>query len=321
MQGINSDGTILAIKTSRLLSMSKKHVIEIIAPSSGTPDNTVPQDAVSYLEEQGFELRIPNDLFSKESLIYEANTAEYRLAHFLKAANDDSVDTIMALRGGYSAAKWVHMLASHDLPKEKFVVGFSDVTALLLVLHQQFDWKCVHGMGLGQLPNKITKESIDATLGIITGATTSMDIPGLILMNNIDTPIYGTLTGGNLSILQTSIGTSWQIDCSGKIVFIEDVNEPGYKIDRMFEHLIQSGTLDGAKAIVLGDFSRNTGEIDTVTQHALTLFATRMEDQNCAVLKVNKAFGHGENNTPLVLGSDAYIEAASDGSFSMHYSW
>lgn len=295
--------------------MRKKHTIEIIAPSSSTPDLQVPKQAVEYLESLGFAVNFPSDLLSS-ALVYEANTKEYRLNHFLKAANDDSIDTILMLRGGYSAAKWVTKLMECDLPKAKFFVGFSDGTALHLVLNQHFNWKCVHGLGLGQLPNKVTQESIDKTIAVFTGATTSLSIPGLVKMNNVEGELSGKLTGGNLSLLQTSIGTAWQIDCEDKIVFIEDVGEPGYKLDRMFEHLMQSGTLDGAKAIVLGDFTHGNPDMHGPIKHALSEFAKRMEEQECAVFKVDNAFGHGEYNTPLVIGADAYIADST-----LYYSW
>jgi muramoyltetrapeptide carboxypeptidase LdcA involved in peptidoglycan recycling len=68
-------------------------------------------------------------------------------------------------------------------------------------------------------------------------------------------PIAGELVGGNLSLWQSLIGTPWQADVRGKILFLEDLSEPFYRIDRMFTHVVQSGGLDGAAAVVLGDFT------------------------------------------------------------------
>jgi muramoyltetrapeptide carboxypeptidase len=299
--------------------MSRKQMhIEIIAPSSSTPDRQVPEESIHFFESKGFTVHYPQDIMSPScDLYYEANTPEYKLGHFLKALNDDNVDLIMMVRGGYSAAKWAPQLIDINLPKEKMFIGFSDATAIHLVLSQNFGWKTVHGIGLSQAPHKVSEETINHTLAVISGSTTSLSISGLKQLNNATGDATGKLTGGNLSLLQTSIGTSWQLDSKDKIVFIEDIGEIGYKLDRMFEQLIQSGALKGAKAVVLGDFTHNIEDTKPAINHALSAFAKNMEKKyDCPVFKVDNAFGHGEHNIPLVYGADAHIE---DG--VLHYSW
>jgi muramoyltetrapeptide carboxypeptidase len=274
-------------------------VIEVLAPSGSA---AVPDGNLNVLN-NGLELRIRPDLIS-DACTYEANSAEYKLAHLMDASNDESVLVMWALRGGYSSTKVAEKIAMMEaFQQKKFIVGFSDLTALFVALNKHHGWLCIHGPVIKQIENNaVSQKCIDQVLDIVLNRTTTLSIDNLKPLNSYNGDTHGKLVGGNLAVLATTIGTPWQIDCRGAILFLEDVNEPGYKIDRMLTHLKQSGILEGVKAIVFGEFSALESEVDAVN-YALEQFANIM---NCPVYKTD-AFGHGYENTPLVIGADAII--------------
>lgn len=276
-------------------------IIEIIAPSSAASLEAA-EKGRALLGDKGFYTRMPKDILGGSSP-YEANTVEYRLKHLEEASNDDDIAAISILRGGYSSTKVAEEIYKLDyFPQKKFIVGFSDATALFAALNGKHDWLCIHGPGVTQLPEKVNPECIDQVLDIINGKVATVSIPGLIPLN-YNSPASGKLVGGNLSVLQTTIGTDWEVNCNDKILFLEDCNERGYKIDRMLTHLLQSGVLYGVQAIVLGQFSPPLEAEIININYALSEFARKAP---CPVYKT-EAFGHGYVNTPLVIGADADI--------------
>lgn len=113
------------------------------------------------------------------------------------------------------------------------------------------------------------------------------------------------VTGGNLCLVQASIGTSWQLKGAQKIIFLEEVNERGYRVDRMLEHLRQAGIFDNAQAIVFGDFlDGNEPDGSSLVQPVLERFAQQIK---IPVIQI-AGIGHGYINQPLWLGSSATLQ-------------
>ncbi|MDF3047513.1 MAG: microcin self-immunity protein [Candidatus Midichloriaceae bacterium] len=277
-------------------------VVEVLAPSGPA---ALPSSKFDIFVHNGLELFMRPDLLS-DICVYEANSVEYKLSHLVDANNDESVLVMWALRGGYSSTKIAEKIsAMQSLPQKKFIVGFSDLTAIFAALNKHHDWLCVHGPVIKQIENgTVNPKCIEQALDIILSKTTTLSIDNLKPLNSYTGDVNGKLVGGNLAVLETTIGTPWQIECRGAILFLEDVNEPGYKVDRMLTHLKQSGTIEGVRAIIFGEFRALESEVDAVN-YALIQFANSM---TCPVYKTD-AFGHGYENTPLVIGADAIISA------------
>lgn len=286
--------------------------IRLIAPASGTtPENIEALRSLSMLS-SALRFKFPKNLNS-DVIAFHANTDEERL-HCLREAlyDDNSNDIIWALRGGYGTARLLNELAKLPKPsKEKILIGCSDITALHLFLTQQWNWRTLHGPVLLELlhldrdPQNLLK-----VLDIIHKNVSCTKITNLKLLNPNKVyaeKITGRITGGNLTIVQTSIGTPWQIQTKDKIIFLEDVGEKGYYIDRALNHLRQAGMLAGIKAIVFGEFFAPR---DDKTDLALTRFAA---DTDIPVFKTNQ-FGHGKHNHPLIYNAESEIlqEAESD---------
>jgi muramoyltetrapeptide carboxypeptidase len=302
--------------------MVSAKTIEVIAPSSPC---TLTNESRIVFESKGFKVNIPNDLIVEGSP-YEANTVAYRVTHLIKATNDKNVLAIFVLRGGYSSTKIAKEISElSEFPQKKFIVGYSDLTALFAVLNTKHGWLCVHGPVFNKISEQVNPKCVEQTIDIITGKIKTLSIPGLVPLNNVTTSdkIEGKLVGGNLCVLQTTIGTNWQVSCQNKILFLEDWNEPGYKIDRMLTHLKQSGMLKGVKALILGQFlppkcdseSEAVETINTIN-YALTNFAKSIE---CPVYKT-EAFGHGYENIPLVIGANAEVLIDAN-NITLSYAW
>jgi muramoyltetrapeptide carboxypeptidase len=251
----------------------------------------------------------PEELFTDQTP-FHSSSDENRLAKLKKALQNDEPDTILwSLRGGYGVARLLPELQKIPKPtQEKILIGYSDLTALHLFLAQNWGWKTIHGPMIADLLNpqkspenflKITDiiaKKRDQNIPIVA------EIPHLVPLNEqakITTSIEGLLTGGNLTIVQTSIGTDWEIKAKNKILFLEDDGERGYRIDRALNHLKQAGLLKCLKAIVFGDFT----DSDEFMEFALQRFA----NENDVPMYKSNEFGHGKKNSPLIYNAPSVI--------------
>lgn len=218
-------------------------------------------------------------------------------------------EVVWALRGGFGTANVVEILYEDQefiksIKKRKsypIVIGYSDITALHLFLSQEFGWKTIHGPVFKEIKEK--QGSFKATNEILNGVK-EIKFVGLEPINDLarnSEVITGKLTGGNLSIIQTSIGTSWQIDAKDKILFLEDCHEKPYQIARVLNHLKAAGILDGVKAIIIGNLCDSSNYMsDTIKDFAQTV---------AIPIYSLDVFGHGVYNYPMVYNGDATISS------------
>ena len=277
--------------------------INIIAPASAAPLERL-NIGLDWLEKQEFAPHIPKDLLKPK--LFFASPLKTQVEHIKKAFKSPT-QTLWCLRGGYGSARLIPYLMKMKKPKTpKLLVGFSDITALHLFVTQRWGWPTLHGRVLTQMNSKRHKDlAIYARL--LRGEIKSLSYPRLKPMNEAarrSKTLHGKVTGGNLRLLECSIGTAWELEARGKILFLEDIGERGYSIHRMLVHLTQSGLLEGVKAIVLGDFSEGE-EPDGKdrTWEALQSFANEI---TIPVLK-GMPCGHGEKNQPLPFNTKASL--------------
>ncbi len=275
--------------------------IKLVAPGSGTEPEQI-QQLHSF---QFLNVEIPENLVTK-AIAFHANSDEERLKLLKSALNDNSKNTIVwSLRGGYGSARLINDLNKLPKPKyEKVFIGYSDMTALHLFLSQNWQWKTINGAGLLDLLNaKKDPQNFEKIVDILSKKNRFASITNLKLLNPAQfkqVKLTGPLTGGNLTIVQTSLGTNWQIQTAGKILFLEDVGEKGYQVDRALNQLKQAGVLKNVKAIVFGDFA---DPVDDKVDLALDRFAQEMK---MPVFKTDQ-FGHGKKNYPLIYNAASEI--------------
>jgi muramoyltetrapeptide carboxypeptidase len=198
----------------------------------------------------------------------------------------------------------------------KLFIGFSDITSLHLFFSQHWNWPVIHGRTISQMHPDFSKTPDRKLLkDIIFGKKTSHLFKSLEPLNDHaknSNEITGTITGGNLRMIQSSLGTAWELKARGKILFIEDVGERGYSVDRMLEQMIQARIIDtGLKAVVFGDFTEGLEKDGRdLTWEAIDRFAKRVP---YPVLKGLPA-GHGhELNYPVPFNTKSILKTGRRG--------
>lgn len=229
-------------------------IIDIIAPGYGAKKEDIIL-AEKYIRSLGFTPRIPKDIFDAHPLHSHHDT--YRQKHLIAALTAKDSKAIWCFKGGYGTAKLIPKLAKLTPPKhKKTLIGFSDITALHLFLNQQWKWQTLHAPVLWQLLHGKVEDNCGQQVKQYLHGKYEQEF--VIAPLNIAAKNFkaeAKITGGNLALLQTAIGTGWQLKARNTFLLIEEVDESAYRVDRMLLHLKQAGSFNGVKAILLGDFT------------------------------------------------------------------
>lgn len=228
----------------------KGRTVGVIAPA-GVPDMTNVARGIALLESWGLEVRVGAHVTKRFRTF--AGTHEERRADLVWALTDPSIDIVWVARGGYGC---VHCLPAIPaaLPREKTVIGFSDATSLFCAMNRMDTARLIHGPSLGSLAAHVDDASRQSVLTALTdGVAPAISLTHL---HGPRAPVNGRLHGGNITTLASVAGTRWQADCRDAIVLLEDITELGYRLDRSMMLLKESGTFDGARAFVFGEFVR-----------------------------------------------------------------
>lgn len=280
--------------------------IEIIAPASRCSDKKL-TELQKLLASWQLNCIISNDIFGDDLLC--ANTDEVRFRSLKNALQNSATKAVICARGGYGSMRLIPELSKMIPPAfPKLFIGMSDITALNLYLQQQWQWPILHG---AFALDKFSAESIAALKSIVFGEIEQAEWLGkpLNILAEKNDSIEAEIIGGNLCLVQASIGTSWQINANNKILFLEEVGERAYRLDRMLEHLKQANIFKNAAAILLGDFvGGNEPNGSSLIKPVLERFA-----QNCEIPVVQvSGIGHGHTNFPLPLGTAAKLQLGKE---------
>lgn len=286
-------------------SLKKGDIVDIIAPSYGINIEEI-KLIEKYIKSLGLRPRIPVTLIGKD--LFCSNSVEYRFKHIKQALTSEDSKAVWCVRGGYGAAQLMPYLAKLKSPKkQKIFIGFSDITVLHIFLNQKWGWQTIHAPVLWQvIHKKVDNKSLKQLKELLFGKKKQVIIDDLVPLNATAKKaarIKSSVVGGNLSLIQTSIGTNWQLEAKGKILLIEDTDEKTYSYDRMLMHIKQAGLLKGIKALIIGDFKHHKDEKQRV-ENMLKSFA---ESLNIPILKT-ELIGHGITNYPLVIGADSVLD-------------
>lgn len=277
--------------------------VEVIAPASRCSKHQL-LEIKELLESWHLTCLVKEDIFGDDLLC--AHDDVTRFNHLKDALLNSQTKAIICARGGYGAMRLIPQLAKVSAPKvPKIFVGMSDITCLHLYLQQQWGWVTIHGAAS---PEKFSAESIAALKSLLFAETESVIFSELKPLNRLakeGRELGATVTGGNLTIIQAGIGTNWQIDTNNKLVLLEEINERGYRVDRMLEHLQQAQIFKGAAAILLGDFLGGEEPDGTsLIQPVLQRFAEQCE---IPVVQID-GIGHGSINFPIPCGTEALLQ-------------
>ncbi len=279
-------------------SLKPNDVIGVAAPSARF-DIQAFENGVASLKKLGFDVHIPNGITS--SYRYFAGTDRQRADVLNSLFADPKVKGIIAARGGFGAMRLLPLLDWDIIAKNpKLFMGFSDPTALICSLVSRAGICALHSPNLVSL-GQADKKTLHSFAKTVTGSFTRMDLPsGQVLAGG---GAAGRLSGGNLATLVHMIGTVYQPDFTGSILFIEDVGEPAYKIDRMLTQMKMAGVLDGVRGVVTGSFENCDNE-RYIPQIIQEVFAGA-NIPICMGLEV----GHGAVNLSLPMGTQVVLDA------------
>ncbi len=277
--------------------LSPGDAVGIVAPASH-----IPKENEAYLEQglervrdMGFETKSSPSLLKRKHL-YLAGEDRERAQELMAMFLDPEVKAILCARGGYGAQRIIpyldpDVIRSHPKP----FVGCSDITVLLIYLLEKCSIVPLHG------PNIATNQFLEgdeemarALKAALTSPSPIKEITCTVLRRD---ETRGEIIGGCLSSLVTVLGTPYEPDLQGKVLFVEDVNEPPYKIDRMLTHLKNAGKLEGVKGVIFGQMPG----CDTENGLLSEVIVDVLKDIEGPIL-FGFPSGHGPRNLTIPLG-------------------
>jgi len=226
----------------------------VCAPSGPvTPE--VLDACLDWLASQGHPLVLAKHLRARAG--YLAGSDDERLSDLMSLVRDPSVAVILCARGGYGVGRMLRGVPAAELREaRKLVVGYSDATALLAFLHRCAGLASLHGPMLER--EDITPEARARELALMRGEPAGQaSLSGRGVRAGA---VEGTLVGGNVKLVQASIGTPWQVDTLGAILFLEEVSEAPYALDRALVHMREAGLFEGLRGVALGQLVRCESE-------------------------------------------------------------
>jgi muramoyltetrapeptide carboxypeptidase len=283
--------------------------IGIIAPAGPITSQESLGQGIAELQRIGFRVRFDDRIF--ESWRYLAGDDASRAAELMQYFCDPEIRGIISLRGGFGCSRLIPWLDEGRLRSQcKIFMGFSDLTTLHLYFRRRFGWVTIHGPM--------------ATSPVMAGLASTAQEDHLVRLWTDETyrPVLSfpqletwrpgvgeaELAGGCLSLIVASLGTPYEVKTEGKILFLEDLGEPPYRIDRMLTQLRQAGKFNDAQGIILGSFRES--EPPPV---GYSLEETLMEVLGKVELPILAKFpaGHGPENWAIPLGVPVRLDAAN----------
>lgn len=223
-----------------------------IVALAGPMDSSVVFQGEAYFKKLGYEVVIAPSCFEKNG--YLAGADEDRAMDLMILFADDEIGAIVNMRGGYGSNRILPYIEGFNFSKyPKPFIGYSDITYIHIYLNQMHKLQTYHGPMIRDLlkQDPLTNNSFLKT-GLLGQQAEIVNVKFLNDKRNI---ITGPLIGGNLSIICTTLGTREEIDTRNKILFLEEVGEEPYAVDRLLLHLLHAGKIQDSAGIILGDFS------------------------------------------------------------------
>lgn len=265
--------------------------------------------AVEILQKWGFETAFGRNLFRENNQF--AGTDKERTEDLQWALDDESINAILCARGGYGTVKIIDKIDfSKFTEKPKWIIGYSDVTVLHSHIHKNFEIETLHAtMPINFPKNKEENESLISLRKALTEEKISYEITPHPL--NREGEAEGVLVGGNLSILYSLSGSKSDINTDGKILFIEDLDEYLYHIDRMMMNLKRSGKLANLAGLVVGGMSDMNDNTIPYGKTAVEIIKEAVEEYSYPVCFGFQA-GHIADNKALILGRNAKLNVNNE---------
>ena len=278
-----------------IISTARKISLEELKPS------------IKLLEEWGLKVVFGKNLFEEDNQF--SGTVSQRSSDLQSMIDDDSIKAILCARGGYGTVQIIDKVDfSHLIKNPKWIIGYSDVTVLHSHLHQ---------LGITSLHatmpinfEKNTPKALESLKSALFGLGNLTEINHHHF--NRFGKVEGEIVGGNLSILYSLLGSDSDINTDGKILFIEDLDEYLYHIDRIMMNLKRNGKLKNLKALIIGgmsDMNDNTIPFGKTAEEIILEYIKEFDFPVC----FNFPAGHLDDNRTLVFGKECTLEINENG--------
>jgi muramoyltetrapeptide carboxypeptidase len=288
--------------------LHKGDKIAIVSPARKITRSEI-EPAIRLFTSWGLEVVEGDNIYASFSQF--AGSDEQRLADMQQMLDDDSIRAIVCARGGYGTVRIIDRLDfSRFVQEPKWIVGFSDVTVLHSHIHRHFNIETLHAIMPVNFRDKCeSNPSLNSLKKAFFGKEISYKYPAEPYFRKGS--CKGPLVGGNLSILYSLTNTSSDINTNGKILFIEDLDEYLYHIDRMMMNLRRSGKLDGLAGLIVGAMTKMHDNDVPFDKTANEIIAEAVEDYPYPVC-YNFPAGHIDDNRALILGREVELVINED---------
>ena len=298
-------------------ALKKGSVVAITAPASGINLGEI-QEGIEILKSNGCEVVIGKAIYKKYG--YLSAPDQERAAELMEFFERPDINCILCARGGYGVMRILPMLDFSAIKKNpKIIIGYSDITALLIAIHNQTKIATFHGPVASSTFDSFTLDNFLKTLFVpksINGQISNTAFPQITysdssLITLVQGIGRGHLVGGNLSMIVSTLGTPYEIDTKGAILFLEEVSEEPYKIDRMLTQLWLAGKLKQCAGIALGHFknceatSKSGLDISFTLQQVLE---ARIQSLGIPAV-YGLPFGHVKSKMTIPIGVQAELNA------------
>lgn len=295
--------------------LKKGDKIAIISPA-GAVEPAQLEKGIKIIKSKGFEPVLGENLYTKFSNGYNyAGTEEQRTNDINWALNDPEISAIWASRGGYGCQHLIENLNLKGFIKNpKWYIGYSDNTVIQSYLLKK-GFASIHGQTIKTSSFGVTDESYDLTFNILKGKPLKYTLKSNQF--NKEGNADGELVGGNLALIYALLGTKYSFDFKDKILFIEDIGENFYALDRMIMSLELAGVFTKIKGLIIGGMT-NMGDEKENKQYEESFdeFAYKLISDRISKYKFPTVFGfpngHIHNNIPLILGAEVSLKAGKN---------
>ena len=302
----------LMTKSIKPLALVPGSTIAVIAPASTAKAERI-QRGCENLERLDYRVTQINP--NREADGYFSASIETRLAELQDALTRKEIRGVFCTRGGYGSAQLVELLKTARMKQAKIFCGFSDLTSIQIFLWQRLRWVTFYGPlvagGFNGGANATGGYDPDSFMCAMTATHSAWSTPlgGETLVRG---SAAGTLLGGCVTLIETSLGTPWELDTRGAILLLEDVGVKPYQLDRMLLHLKQAGKFKGVRGIVLGEFP------DCEAPEGSTVSVLDVCKRILGPLKIPTLYGAAVGHTPrpmltLPLGVRVRLHALGEG--------
>lgn len=293
-------------------SIKKGDQIAIISPAGSVTESQL-ENGLKLIKSKGYEPVLGKHLYTNYSNGYSyAGTEKERISDMNWALNDEGISAIWASRGGYGCQHLLRYLKLSKFRKNpKWYIGYSDNTVIQsYLLKNQF--ASIHAQTVKTSSFGVSEESYDLTFDILEGKLPKYSIEKSLFNKGGD--IEGQLIGGNLALIYALLGTPYSFNFKDKILFIEDIGENYYALDRMMISLDLAGVFRQIKGLIVGGMTNMGNEKDNKNyEESFDEFAYQIISERLKKFDFPTVFGfpngHIYDNRPLIIGAKVALKS------------